>query len=85
MKWFCVAGLVLLLLGYMVWRYGSAEVFSPAVLARLKPGMTTNEVVAVLGPPSSMRNGEWIYLRPLMRNVGIVYFDDGHLRTAIND
>jgi hypothetical protein len=85
MKWLWVSGFVLASLGYMVWRFGCAEVFSPAMLARLKPGMTTNEVVAILGPPSSVRNGEWVYLRPLMYNVGIVFFDNGHLRTAIND
>jgi hypothetical protein len=85
MKWFFVGGCLLILLAFMVWRFSFGEVFSVAVLTQLKPGMTTNEVVAILGPPSSIGFGRWVYARPLMRNVGLVYFDEGHLRTAIND
>ena len=53
---------------------------------RLKPGITTNEVTAIIGPPSSVSSGHWVYTRPLMYNVGLVFFDDsGHLTSAIND
>jgi hypothetical protein len=31
------------------------EVFSDAIRARLKPGMTTNEVIAILGVPSGAK------------------------------
>ena len=86
MKWFWASGCALLLLGFLVWRFVYGEVFSSAVRARLKPGMTTNEVTAVLGQPSSASNGHWVYSRALMYNVGIVIFDEsGHLTSAIND
>jgi hypothetical protein len=85
MKWFSIGGCVLILIGFVVWRLGCSEVFSPDVLARLKPGMTTNEVAAVVGPPTSASNGHWVYQRPLMFNVGIVDFDSNRLVRAYND
>ncbi len=86
MKWFLAGGLIVILLGFMVWRFMYGEVFSDAMRARLKPGMTTNEVTAILGPPSSVSSGHWVYTRPLMYNVGLVFFDNsGHLTSAVND
>jgi len=77
---------VVLLLALAARHYNGGEVFSAATLARLKPGMTTNEVVAILGPPSSVLSGRWVYSRVLMFNVGLVNFDEsGHLTYAIND
>ena len=81
--WIVVAGLVAWPLG---WRLTRGEVFSATTLARLKPGMTTNEVVAILGPPSSVLSGRWVYSRALMFNVGLVNFDGlGHLTYAVNE
>lgn len=86
MKWFLASSFVVILLGFMVWRCMYGEVFSDAMCARLKCGMTTNEVTAILGPPSSVLSGHWVYTRPLMYNVGLVFFDDsGHLTSAVND
>jgi hypothetical protein len=86
MKWFFASGFVLILLGVLVWRFTYGEVFSDAVRARLKPGMTTNEVTAILGPPSSVSSGHWVYTRPLMYDVGLVFFDDsGRVTSAVND
>ena len=86
MKWFIPSGFVLILLGFLVWRFMYGEVFSSAVRARLKPGMTTSEVVAILGPPSSGSSGRWVYSLPFLYNVGLVFFhDSGHLTSAIND
>jgi len=85
MKWFWLCGCVLILIAYAAWRLSYAEVFSPPVLARLKPGLSTNEVMAVLGPPTAISNGRWVYERPGMFNVGLVNFDSDRLRTAYND
>lgn len=87
MKWFAVTGLAAaVMLSFIVWRFAFGEVFSPALRGSLKPGMTTNQVLAILGPPSAVSNGDWIYTRPLMFNVGLVFFDDsGHLTSAVND
>jgi uncharacterized membrane protein len=52
MKWFFASGIVLILLGFLLWRFNRGVVFSTYTQARLKPGMTTNEVLAILGPPS---------------------------------
>ena len=66
--------------------------FSDTIRARLKPGMTTNEVMAILGPPSTVDSGhkeyiQWVYIRPLLLfKVGLVYFDaEGHMQQAFND
>ena len=77
----------LLLVSFAVWRFIYGEVFSDALRARLKPGMTTNEVVAVLGPPRQvMPAGHWVYTRAFMYNVGLVFFDEsGHMTSAVND
>ena len=86
MKWFFAGGCALILVGFLVWRFTYAEVFSPRVRARLKPGMTTNEVSAILGLPASVSGGHWVYTRALMYNVGLVFFDEsGHLTSAVND
>jgi hypothetical protein len=86
MKWFFGIGSALILVGFLVWRFIYGEVFSATLRARLKPGITTNEVRAIIGPPSSVSRGHWVYTRPLMYNVGLVFFDDsGHLTSAIND
>ena len=85
-SWAAALSCVFLLAGFMVWRFMYGEVFSDATLARLKPGMTTNEVVAILGPPSSVWSGRWVYSRALMYNLGLVNFDEsGYLTWAIND
>jgi len=81
----CIA-CVLALVAFLGWRLMYGEVFSDSLRVRLKPGMTTNEVISVLGPPSAVSSGHWVYTRPLMYNVGLVYFDDsGHFFQAIND
>ena len=86
MKWlFLPIAVAFILSGFLVWRFAFGEVFSAAALAQLKSGMTTNEVIAILGQPSSIANGHWVYQRPLMYNVGIVFFDSDRVRTAIND
>ena len=58
------------------WLYLLAHVLcrgvSQSLLAQLKPGMTTNEVAAILGPPTSTSPGKWYYQRFLMVNVGVV-------------
>jgi len=78
---------LLFVVGVLAWQYMAAEIFPKDTLARLTPGLSTNEVVAILGPPSKVWvHGEWIYERPCKRKVGIVYFDGfGRLRSAIND
>jgi outer membrane protein assembly factor BamE (lipoprotein component of BamABCDE complex) len=76
----CVAIVIL----YLIWRVDS-RVFSKSQLTQLKPGMTSNEVVTVLGPPTSFRGPQWIYQRPLVFTVGIVDFNSGRLRAAYND
>jgi len=88
MKHFITGGItfLLLLVVFVVWRFMYGEVFSDAVRVRLKPGMTTNEVISILGPPSWMTSRQWEYTRPLMFNGGLVFFDDsGHFTQAIND
>lgn len=77
---------MLLLIGFLGWQYLSTEIFSQATLARLTPGLTTNQVAAILGPPSQVLHGNWVYERPLKRQVGLVYFDySGKLEKAFND
>lgn len=79
----CVLGLLVL----AILRHMYGEVFSDSIRSQLKVGMTTNEVRAILGPPSSISpSGHCVYIKPLMYNVGLVYFDDsGHFTSAIND
>jgi outer membrane protein assembly factor BamE (lipoprotein component of BamABCDE complex) len=82
----CIACIMALLVALAAWRFMYGEVFSDSIRARLRPGMTTNEVVAILGPPSWSSSGHWEYTRPFMGNVGLVFFDEsGHFRQAIND
>jgi hypothetical protein len=88
MKWVISVAAGFLLVGCVLgWCYLENEIFSRQTLARLTPGLCTNEVIAILGPPAKIWvHGEWIYVRPLKRQVGIVYFDSsGRLREAIND
>ena len=86
MRWSFAIGAVLVVLGFLLWRFDRGEVLSASTRARLVPGMTTNEVLAILGPPSQVSGREWIYRRPLMYNVGLVFFDESdHFRSAIND
>lgn len=86
MKKVSIAATGLVLIGCLAWRFESGVVFSDAVLSRLKPGMTTNEVIAVLGAPSWASRYQWHYTRPFMSNAGIVFFDESdRFRTAIND
>ena len=81
-----VLGLIAGLLFSTYRRYSYGEVFSDSDFARLKPGMTTNDVMAILGPPSGTSSGHWEYNRFLMYNVGLVFFDETGLFTkAIND
>lgn len=82
----------LVIVGLLGWRYNQGEVFSDSTRARLKLGMTTNEVTAILGLPASVDTGhreyiQWVYTRPLLLGkVGLVYFDPlGHLQQAYND
>lgn len=83
---FLISACVAFLLAVLGWRFTRGEVFSAATLAKLKPGMTTNEVVAIIGTPSSVLSGRWVYTRAVMYNVGLVNFDEsGHLTYAIND
>lgn len=91
MRWISIVCCVLSFLLFLGWRSTHVEVFSPATLALLKPGMTTNEVKAILGPPSSVDSNHkeyilWAYNRTLLYNVGLVFFDgSGHLKQAFND
>jgi outer membrane protein assembly factor BamE (lipoprotein component of BamABCDE complex) len=75
-----------LVLALLVRRLMYGEVFSEAQLSRLKRGLTTNEIIAIVGLPSRVSAGQWEYTRGLMFNVGLVIFDDnGRLMTAINE
>jgi hypothetical protein len=87
MKWMLATVSLVFLIGVLGWLYFTAEIFSQATLGRLTPGLGTNEVVAILGPPTKVWvHGEWIYEHPLKREVGIVYFDSfGRLKSAINN
>jgi hypothetical protein len=88
MKWMISVVACVFLVGCVLgWRYLADDIISEQALARLKPGLSTNEVAAILGPPTKLWvHGEWIYERPLKRQVGIVTFDSsGRLQSAIND
>ena len=79
-------GCLLVLLAGAAWHYGEHEVFSKVVLAKLKPGMSTNEVLSILGNPSAVSSDHWIYYRSFSINIGRIYFDESnHLTSAIND
>jgi hypothetical protein len=87
MKWILAAIAAVVLLGAITWRQLNSEVFSPQMLARLKPGLTTNEVIALVGKPSQiMPAGHWVYDGLSIRSVGIITFDsEGRLSAAFND
>jgi outer membrane protein assembly factor BamE (lipoprotein component of BamABCDE complex) len=92
MKFLLTGFALLVLLALLGWRYNQGEVFSASVRVRLKPGMTTNEVAAILGRPASVDAGHkeytrWVYTRPLLLfKIGLVDFDaSGCLQQAYND
>jgi outer membrane protein assembly factor BamE (lipoprotein component of BamABCDE complex) len=81
----CLVGLLLLLSGGF-YRARFGEPVSLAALNGLQLGMSTNQVLSVLGPPVSRSGGGprsyWVYARPLMLNVVIVHFDEGGFVSA---
>ena len=75
-----VAAGVLVLCGILVFAWGMWQVnrppFNLTLLERLAPGMTPEEVRAVLGSPTGTHEREWAYSRPLAWPIVYIYFDD---------
>jgi hypothetical protein len=68
-----------------LWRIGSSVVFSDETLIKLNSGITTNELVKIVGEPSSVYQDQWYYDR-FLYSIGVVTIDEkGRVVRAVND
>ena len=82
-----VIAIVVVVLGFSglaFWHWNFGVVFSDETLIKLNSGISTNELVKILGQPSFVWKDEWHYHR-FTFTVGVVIIDEnGRVKSAMN-